>query len=721
MPFFESPLKEGFFCGAHVGKGPLVVRQSLTLSFLVVFAAPVTFGGVSDFGTSGLIKMPDARMEEDGTLRATIAVDEVANLYNVTFQVLPKVQGTFRYTIFNPTELPASVDGLRDRSYEIKAEVVKESSSVPAIAIGVRDILGTGAWEGEYIVASKAWRGIDATIGLGWGRLGSRSGFSNPLGAISEQFDRRPLFRESGGDFGGEPRGDSFFRGDAAIFGGLSYSFERAPLTLAFEYESDQYDREVRNGSLDSPSAWNVGLSWQPREGTNLRASWLRGDTLGVTLSTQIATKTIAPKRKARLAVPKNINPETGFPDGYNPKSWYDRMLFASEQSGLYLKEGRWNPGESKASMVIENRDYNLAADAVSQVTSLSQRLMPSEVSSVDILLEEGGLRGPTVNYTFQRSGDLRSTGYGNLEQHAINILAPRDLPQPTNSTDYRYPSLTFGIDVAAKVQLMDPDDPARKQIYAKVSGRLQLSNKTNLWMRYEQNLYNDFSTSRGPNSRLPNVRTQVARYLVDGESGIEQFYLEHKRSLGSSMHARVYAGILEAMYGGAGGEVLFAPHMQRWALGVNVNAVKQRGFERNFEFRDYETLTAHVSAYYASPFYDVDMAVHVGRYLARDRGYTFEARRTFDSGFSLGGFFTRTNVSAEDFGEGSFDKGLFFRIPFDGILPGNTRAAYSTILRPLERDGGRRLENFGGSLWFDLRNLRYDALDRNRARMVPQ
>ena len=113
-------------------------------------------------------------------------------------------------------------------------------------------------------------------------------------------------------------------------------------------------------------------------------------------------------------------------------------------------------------------------------------------------------------------------------------------------------------------------------------------------------------------------------------------------------------------MYGGVGGEVLYSPYMQRWALGLNVNAVKQRGFERDFDFRRYKTVTAFASAYYASPFYDIDMAVHVGRYLAQDVGYTFEARRTFDSGFSIGGFFTRTNVSAEEFGEGSFDKGLF-------------------------------------------------------------
>ena len=268
----------------------------------------------------------------------------------------------------------------------------------------------------------------------------------------------------------------------------------------------------------------------------------------------------------------------------------------------------------------------------------------------------------------------------------------------------------------------MDPDDPARAQLYVKLTGRMQASDHMNIWMRYEQNLYNEFSDSRGSDSpALPNVRTLINRYLVEGESGLEQFYAEYQTSLSSSLHTRSYIGLLETMYGGVGGEILYAPYQQRWALGINANMVRQRGFKRDFAFRDYETVTAHVSAYYAAPFYDIDLALHVGRYLAKDRGYTFEARRTFDSGFSVGGFFTRTNVSAEDFGEGSFDKGLFFRIPFNGILPGNTRSSFSTILRSLERDGGRRLENFGSTLWFDRRALRYDALDRNLDRMLPR
>ena len=73
-----------------------------------------------------------------------------------------------------------------------------------------------------------------------------------------------------------------------------------------------------------------------------------------------------------------------------------------------------------------------------------------------------------------------------------------------------------------------------------------------------------------------------------------------------------------------------------------------------------------------------------------------------------------------EDFGEGSFDKGPYFRIPFNQFSRKNTRASYSTTLRSINRDGGRRLDDFGQTLWNDRRGLGFDALYRNKDRMRP-
>ena len=41
-------------------------------------------------------------MQADGSLTATIARNEVVDLYNITFQATPFIETTFRYSIFDP-------------------------------------------------------------------------------------------------------------------------------------------------------------------------------------------------------------------------------------------------------------------------------------------------------------------------------------------------------------------------------------------------------------------------------------------------------------------------------------------------------------------------------------------------------------------------------------------------------------------------------------------
>jgi hypothetical protein len=98
----------------------------------------------SDFGNLGLIKTPSARFSPDATLSVTLSFDEVADIYNISYQAAPWAEATFRYTIFNPGEILGSMDELRDRSYEVKFRLLKEQFALPQIAVGVRDILGTG-------------------------------------------------------------------------------------------------------------------------------------------------------------------------------------------------------------------------------------------------------------------------------------------------------------------------------------------------------------------------------------------------------------------------------------------------------------------------------------------------------------------------------------------------------------------------------------------------
>lgn len=79
----------------------------------------------------------------------------------------------------------------------------------------------------------------------------------------------------------------------------------------------------------------------------------------------------------------------------------------------------------------------------------------------------------------------------------------------------------------------------------------------------------------------------------------------------------------------------------------------------------DYDVATGHLTGYWQLPFMDnVTAKVAVGRYLAGDLGATFDFSKRFDSGIVMGAYATLTDVSAEEYGEGSFAKASILQFP---------------------------------------------------------
>jgi hypothetical protein len=145
-------------------------------------------------------------------------------------------------------------------------------------------------------------------------------------------------------------------------------------------------------------------------------------------------------------------------------------------------------------------------------------------------------------------------------------------------------------------------------------------------------------------------------------------------------------------MYGGVGAEWLYRPWQSRLAFGMDANYVRQRDFKQDFSFMDYRVGTGHASVYWDTDWNDVQVKLSAGRYLAGDVGATLDVKRVFSNGTAIGAWATKTNVSAEQFGEGSFDKGIYVNIPFDVMLPKSSPGAANIIWNPLTRDGGARL-----------------------------
>ena len=134
------------------------------------------------------------------------------------------------------------------------------------------------------------------------------------------------------------------------------------------------------------------------------------------------------------------------------------------------------------------------------------------------------------------------------------------------------------------------------------------------------------------------------------------------------------------------------------------------RDFDQLLGFQDYDVVTGHASVYY-----DLRNGFHgqidAGRFLAGDWGATFSVDREFDNGWRVGGFFTLTDIPFEDYGEGSFDKGITLTIPTDFVFGRPTTRVINSSLSSLNRDGGSRL-NVDGRLYDTVRDAHYGDLE---------
>jgi hypothetical protein len=186
---------------------------------------------------------------------------------------------------------------------------------------------------------------------------------------------------------------------------------------------------------------------------------------------------------------------------------------------------------------------------------------------------------------------------------------------------------------------------------------------------------------------------------MTKGESGLRKLTFEYLFNAHPNVKGRVIAGYLEWMYGGYGGELLYMPDNKNWAIGAETYWVRQREYEQKFGFQDYETVTGFISYYQDLPIYDLRLMIKAGKFLGEDKGLLVNVSRRFRTGATVGAAFALTDCDEYCFGEGSFNKWIFFTLPVDILTTGSTtRAKTSFAWAPLTKDGGQQVG--AGSLY---------------------
>lgn len=695
------------------GIGFLVAISALLAAPAAIAEGPKYAWGYNSYGVPGLLDMPEAYSRPDAELGTHLFHFKGQTRVSSTFQVLPRVSGTFRYAFVREIR-GASLAGVQsrlyDRSFSVHYRFFDERRYFPALAVGLNDIVGTGVYAGEYVVATKTVSPrLRATAGIGWGRLGSYGSFSNPLGIFGDYFKTRPGVGKS---FGGTFHPDTWFRGQAALFGGIEWQ-ATDKLRLIAEYSSDNYTRED-GVAFDRRTPFNIGLAYKLNRSTTLTASYLYGSAVGLQLSYTLNPR-FPPFGPGRDLAPPAIAPRSDAPwpeEAVSDDRLGRALSGALAEQGLAL-DGLEQRG-TQLRVAITNERYHTAAQALGRTARVLSRVAPANIDTFAITLSAEGM--PVTTATLLRD---------DLEKLAFHPVAPDLLRAATRVEDAqglpsrlpgRYPVASWGLGPYLTPSLFDPDNPVRADVGVSLSGRVTpLPGLVFEGLLHQKVIGNLDKATRVSTSTLPHVRSDAPLYFKSDGITMPQLTAAWYFRPGRNVFGRVTAGYLETMFAGVSGEMLWKPQNSRLALGVELNRVRQRDYDQLFGLRSYEVTTGHVAAYYAFSG-GLHAKLSAGRYLAGDNGVTLEVNREFDNGWRVGVFATQTNVSAAQFGEGSFDKGIRLTIPLTWIAGQPSRTGLDAVIRPITRDGGARLE-VPGRLYEQVRQRQATALDASWGR----
>ncbi|MEL0638704.1 YjbH domain-containing protein [Marinomonas sp. TI.3.20] len=673
-----------------------------------------------DFGGIGLMQMPTARMAPDGDVSLNYSRINPYIFGGINLQPLPWFNATIRYVditnrLYGPEELSGN-QSYKDKGVDVRFRLWQEGYYLPDIAVGIQDLGGTGLFAGEYINATKRVGPFDLTLGMSWGYLGAAGDFSNPACTALSRFCQRTS--DTGA---GTVNTGSFFSGqNVAIFGGVEYQTPWQPLSIKLEYDGNDYQHEPLENNQEQNSRFNIGANFKLTDNMNLQLAYERGNTLafGVTFHANILKDVVdvkhdpAPEPLKATPAQFPVGPfDAGSPDSVIDLDMNTPNNMAFDNSSPNKNSPNWdkvadvlanNAGLEPTAIYQSNHSltfvgkqtkYRNRQDADERTAAIAYNATDENTRQFRVIEEENG--AAMTETQIGRAQFKKNQDYDYDFNQKPNLAYVTD-PQAYQGEEVwhkPYDPLSFSLTPGLNQSLGGPDGFYLYQVILKGGANLQLTDSFSISGSVTANVLNNYQNFKyDAPSNLPRVRTYIREYLTTSDLGINDLQATWFGHPARDWYTQVYAGYLEYMYGGVGGEILYRPLGSRWAIGADLDAVKQRAFDERFGFRDYQTVTGHLNLYYQTPWDGVSAEVNIGRYLAKDKGATFTLTREFKNGFRMGAYATLTNVSSEDYGEGGFTKGMFISFPFDKITTTSTVERGNVGWTPLTRDGGQSL-----------------------------
>lgn len=205
---------------------------------------------------------------------------------------------------------------------------------------------------------------------------------------------------------------------------------------------------------------------------------------------------------------------------------------------------------------------------------------------------------------------------------------------------------------------------------------------------------------------------------------------IKTQRNAHASYHYQVFAGQVSSELHGVGGQVLYQMWQSRVAVGVNFAQLTVSDFDTHTEsLARKHTSTGTVSAYWASPWHNIDVSMEAGQFIGRDKGALVNIKRTFHNGWQFGLYAAKTRLHGETYS----NSGLQLTIPFNGwfgsgsgsdydYLPADVKKhyvgqklRYSSGIHTLGNNTAYSLSELTPDMWWQQRDARYDVFTQVR------
>ena len=661
-----------------------------------------------------IITAPSAQHNKDGQLEFSLEADQWGEHAQLDYQVTPWLNLGVKYSHFDVLDFATdaatatnTTNSIASYAYHANAQIFRQTDVLPAIAIGIEDFTGQANIQSHYISASKNidnWR-VD-------------------LGVASGQ-DPNSL---------------------DGVFAGVQYTFNDYPVVLRAQYINDAPEYEASHvlSSLPSVSApasrhnqWAVQASWQFTPGVALSLTHGADNSVGLGITVALDT-TRSPARYVPQPDLSNVAKPNKPAVNKVVAQWQDDLRDALHHIDISV-HGIVQDGP-RLQIVLSQTAYPYWPDAINQAHQALLDVLPDGIFNIDYVIKLAGHPVYRVSRDVIRDPELAKF---------VTQMSPRALTQPMLDRFTQYdqqdqgnshwqatlPDFSVGI---VHQGWLNSQNKMSQLVQARIDLDWEFAPGWSITQQTQFDLAErwEFSDAYFPNQQLQMLSPKIAG-LVNNDVHLSQLMMRYNATQITSLYDQqvqydyqLFAGMIDNQWAGFGANLLYQPWQSRVSLGLSLAQLTARdpdlwlGLADGIDASAYtdNASVALASVYWASPFYNLDVALHAGRFVHQDTGAKLQIRRTFDNGWQFGIWAARTKYHTtsltmnNDNSTTETQQGLYLSIPLDNIFSRATRYSgktyFTSRINQLDNTQGVMLDSVSEDRWWQLRAARYSVFN---------